>query len=223
MGVRFNCPQGHKLNVKAELAGKRGICPECGVRFVVPAFSGERVEAVSECSGGGSARNGMSANGNGSAVDFDDAYELEPVADARAAGQEAIVWYVRPTAGGQYGPAPTGMFEQWVREGRVSADSWVWRTGWADWKPGGVAMQLIGAGAMTAAARSTSSRSGLSDPFDSSADFDFDAANVEFDAPAADAGRAEERRRKQRRRNVSLLLGVLAMTLLVLLVIVLAK
>lgn len=36
MGIRFNCPNGHKLNVKEFLAGKRGVCPECGAKFVIP-------------------------------------------------------------------------------------------------------------------------------------------------------------------------------------------
>ncbi len=43
MGVRFECPAGHKLHVKAHLAGQRAICPECGARFIVPSFSGARV------------------------------------------------------------------------------------------------------------------------------------------------------------------------------------
>jgi hypothetical protein len=36
MGIRFSCPNGHKLNVKTFLAGKRGVCPQCGAKFVVP-------------------------------------------------------------------------------------------------------------------------------------------------------------------------------------------
>ena len=36
MGIRFYCPNGHKLNVKAFLAGKRGICPHCDARFDIP-------------------------------------------------------------------------------------------------------------------------------------------------------------------------------------------
>jgi hypothetical protein len=36
MGIRFSCPSGHKLNVKTFLAGKRGVCPQCGARFVIP-------------------------------------------------------------------------------------------------------------------------------------------------------------------------------------------
>ncbi len=36
MGIRFRCPNGHKLHVKAFLAGKRGLCPQCGVRLTIP-------------------------------------------------------------------------------------------------------------------------------------------------------------------------------------------
>jgi len=45
MGIRFECPNGHRLHVKQFLAGKRGICPECDARFIVPAASGGRAEA----------------------------------------------------------------------------------------------------------------------------------------------------------------------------------
>ena len=39
MGIRFLCPNGHKLNVKQFQAGQRGICPFCGVKIIVPAES----------------------------------------------------------------------------------------------------------------------------------------------------------------------------------------
>lgn len=39
MGIRFSCPNGHKLNVKTFLAGKRGVCPQCGAKFVIPTLS----------------------------------------------------------------------------------------------------------------------------------------------------------------------------------------
>ncbi len=45
MGIRFWCPNGHKLNVKAFQAGRRGICPYCGARFVIPAESTRRTGA----------------------------------------------------------------------------------------------------------------------------------------------------------------------------------
>jgi hypothetical protein len=45
------------------------------------------------------------------------------------------MWYVRPSSGGQFGPASANLFRQWMGEGRVSGDSWIWRQGWEDWQP----------------------------------------------------------------------------------------
>ncbi len=39
MGIRFYCPNGHKLNVKRFQAGLRGICPHCGVKIQIPTES----------------------------------------------------------------------------------------------------------------------------------------------------------------------------------------
>ncbi|MCC6124596.1 MAG: DUF4339 domain-containing protein [Pirellulales bacterium] len=39
MGIRFYCPQGHKLNVKEFQAGRRGICPFCGEKILIPTRS----------------------------------------------------------------------------------------------------------------------------------------------------------------------------------------
>src|SRR5689334_3664855 len=47
MGIRFLCPNGHKLNVKTFLAGKRAICPDCGARVVVPTMPDQPVEHMS--------------------------------------------------------------------------------------------------------------------------------------------------------------------------------
>jgi hypothetical protein len=44
------------------------------------------------------------------------------------------VWYVRPAAGGQYGPAGGEVMRQWLAQRRVGADSLVWREGWPEWK-----------------------------------------------------------------------------------------
>ena len=52
MGIRFSCPNGHLLNVKEHLAGKRGICPSCGAKFVIPAAV-ESAEASAVPAGAG--------------------------------------------------------------------------------------------------------------------------------------------------------------------------
>jgi DNA-directed RNA polymerase subunit RPC12/RpoP len=39
MGIRFYCPKGHKLNVKEFQAGKKALCPYCGLSVLVPTKS----------------------------------------------------------------------------------------------------------------------------------------------------------------------------------------
>ena len=39
MGIKFHCPNGHKLNVKSFLAGKKGVCPKCGTKVRIPVVS----------------------------------------------------------------------------------------------------------------------------------------------------------------------------------------
>ena len=41
MGIKFRCPNGHKLNVKSFLAGKKGVCPKCGTSMRIPSASTE--------------------------------------------------------------------------------------------------------------------------------------------------------------------------------------
>ena len=148
MGVRFECPAGHKLHVKAELAGKRGICPECGAKFVVPSFSGQRVPvddgvtatttvvAASPPRLQGGVRGATPTPSLPPGVPTPAPVvpgapipTAPPTRRSTAATPEPTAWYIRPAAGGQFGPASDEVFRQWVAEGRVAADSWVWRTG----------------------------------------------------------------------------------------------
>lgn len=49
MGIKFYCPNGHKLNVKNYLAGKKGICPYCNEKFLIPEESTKsQVAALTE-------------------------------------------------------------------------------------------------------------------------------------------------------------------------------
>ena len=58
------------------------------------------------------------------------------MADPIAESPEAV-WYVRPSAGGQYGPADGTIMRRWVAEGRIGTDALVSREGWPDWKSAG--------------------------------------------------------------------------------------
>ena len=196
MGIRFLCPNGHKLNVKSFLAGRRGICPHCGTRLRIPTESqipSRRERAASDGASARPARNhpvlklpkplaaapqdsgiaistldptldplSSAAHAEGeTAAEALPPVDAEPAADGSGLGLPHIstdptppaapeppssapdpiseapqsVWYVRPPSGGQYGPAPGAIMRQWISEGRVSADSLVWREGWGDWRP----------------------------------------------------------------------------------------
>lgn len=176
MGIKFNCHAcGKKLNVKAFLAGKRGICPHCGAKVDIPSES-----QVGVAAGSGAARFTAQEAAPASAVPVSgpeshhsngstggDAISAAPVsntsfpqsgfpgamASAAAATPTATpvpaqpaapadpiaeapgaVWYVRPPSGGQFGPASGEIMRKWIGEGRVSADSLIWREGWAEWQ-----------------------------------------------------------------------------------------
>jgi hypothetical protein len=67
---------------------------------------------------------------------------VDPILEAPNA-----VWYVRPPSGGQFGPARGDIMRKWLGEGRVSADSLVWRDGWADWKSATAVFPSLGGAA----------------------------------------------------------------------------
>lgn len=165
MGIRFYCPNGHRLHVKSFLAGKRGICPHCTSRFQIPRESeiprgAPKVRPNSIAAAGRT--NGKQLVTSDSAESSVDALdESKPVSQAVSPGNDPIaeapeaVWYVRPPSGGQYGPAKGDVMRRWLAEGRVSADSLVWREGWSDWLTAGPVFPLLNPAYTAAAAAPT--------------------------------------------------------------------
>jgi len=148
MGVRFFCPNGHKLHVKSFLAGKRGICPHCDVRFTIPHESTGRVAAVASSRRAGTH---VTPTRTAQRPTAPVALPIAPAGltdiphsgDAVESGGDAgkTQWYVRPPSGGQYGPADTPVLQEWIEQGRVPPDARVWRDGWDDWR---IASDVIG-------------------------------------------------------------------------------
>ncbi len=185
MGIRFYCPNGHKLNVKEFQAGRRGICPFCGARTQIPTQStrpsgkarnrvagGATAKTIDQMDhddgqgsdsspdilpgeppmlpgdpGGGKTLGPSTAPGSTSIgpvvapptasappspAQSAPAEPRDPIAEAPES-----IWYIRPPSGGQFGPAPGELMQTWLSEGRVSADSLVWREGWHDWQEAG--------------------------------------------------------------------------------------
>lgn len=168
MGIKFTCPAcGGALNVKSELAGKRGRCPKCQAKINIPhedAASGPAVAAPSAAPPDASPGPVLVAAVSGNPVE---SAESQPAASAPPAATSEFVagqsdmpaapqpiavggavdpiveaptlqWYaVPPGAASQYGPASGEEFRSWMQEGRITADALVWRQDWADWKRAG--------------------------------------------------------------------------------------
>lgn len=162
MGIKLHCPNGHKLNVKSFLAGKKGVCPHCGASFRIPKEENAADDDAPEPVAAAPAAPASTAAAPGGspvvspviasvapatvapvgvvpgmpAIPIGQAVAPVAVADPIAEAPLAA-WYVRPPSGGQYGPARGEVMRKWIGEGRVSSDSLVWREGWTDWRGAG--------------------------------------------------------------------------------------
>ena len=133
----------------------------------------------------------------------------DPIADAPDA-----VWYVRPPSGGQFGPANADIMRKWIDEGRVSADSLVWREGWADWQMAGPLFPKLSQTAQAAATPPT--------PVPSAAD----NSALQLSGPANE-GQGRSRGRKKSNKTVAItsvvVLAVASIVLIGLLIAVLVQ
>lgn len=198
MGIRFLCPNGHKLNVKSFLAGKRGICPDCDAKFLVPMESGGQAKAIIES-------------------DIPAALSTPPSRSLADTGSDLTsdVWHVRTASGAQHGPATTSLMKSWISEGKVDCDSWVWRTGWLDWQRASEVFPELGP-ALGAA------------PLPRASTFVNDSAVIRTDDYLAQgdvlsAHRRLQRQRRERLKIVSLFLGGMIFLLTLVMLVVLMQ
>ncbi len=142
MGVRFACHAcGKQLNIKQELAGRRGVCPDCATQFRIPERDAEKsipLEIPSQAKSEVAAHEAPATVATSNAAD--------PIAGKKVGlieNDPEATWYVRPPSGGQYGPADGALLKQWIGEGRVAATALIWRDGWAQWRPADEALPEI--------------------------------------------------------------------------------
>jgi hypothetical protein len=134
MGIRFHCPNGHKLNVKADLAGKRAICPDCGAKLIVPAVGANPAESsLQNLPAMAHAVAAPAVASQRSSTESIAPAALQPAASQSAVPQP-VVWYVRPASGGQVGPLADAALAAQIADGRVVADTYLWRPGWDNWQ-----------------------------------------------------------------------------------------
>ncbi|TWT92745.1 DUF4339 domain-containing protein [Stieleria varia] len=138
MGIHFACHAcGKALNIKQELAGKRGICPACRVRFRIPlrdAATSQPADPSDHGTGDVTSRQPASKQSQTETSSTQRA-SSHPISSLELlSGDPTANWYVRPPSGGQYGPATGDVLQQWIDEGRVATKSLLWRDGWPQWR-----------------------------------------------------------------------------------------
>lgn len=146
MGIRFHCPNGHKLHVKGFLAGKRGICPECGVKVIIPATENAANQSLEQAPPSQSPAVAPPAAAPTAGPEIADSSKTAPavnvatppsVADpppAPPASGTQVAWHLRIPTGEQFGPIDDAGFQGWIAEGRVSDECLVWQAGWEQWQ-----------------------------------------------------------------------------------------
>jgi len=215
MGIRFVCPNGHKLNVKAFLAGKRGICPDCNAKFIVPELSGGLAIPVGPTVG---LPKPASAPIQASKVSTSvSPPPVAPLDTLPPAIDQSLPdsWYVRPVSGEQYGPVNTELMQLWVAEGRVTEDSWVWHTGWDRWK---IAREVLETLRPTPALEVPAVPTDLITPGVPGVQIDQHYSNKPI---SPNLRKPITSNRKERARRVSVALGTLVLLLAIVLVLVL--
>lgn len=152
MGIRFACHVcDHPLNIKRELAGRVGVCPQCHGRFRIPRTDAPRSlpldasdvdvqPALPKSAAGQRSAAPRPDRGASAAAKPQSAAPQQPLAAAQVPGPRSLLdeadvqWYVRPPAGGQYGPATGDVLRGWIAENRVTPSTLVWRQGWDQWR-----------------------------------------------------------------------------------------
>jgi hypothetical protein len=132
MGIRFACHAcGKRLNIKNDLAGRRGVCPACSAKIRIPLSDADTSTPIDdELQRSASMGETVASTATSASKPPLPDDEFAPL---REHAPEAT-WYVRPPNGGQYGPASTVLLREWIAEGRVAATALLWREGWPHWR-----------------------------------------------------------------------------------------
>ncbi len=127
MGIRFRCHHcEHRLNIKTELAGRRGICPKCAGRFRIPLADQEHSSSLEINDASLSTSTDHSANRTRA--------DIHQRIDA---SEQIRLYLVKPPSGGVYGPADLATIETWISERRITADTVLAQVGSSKWQAAG--------------------------------------------------------------------------------------
>ncbi len=152
MGIVAYCPRGHRVKVKDDLAGRKGICPQCAARFRIPEKGAElplaRVVSLDEAEAAGLPR-ARAANRSGASrpqqpaaaepgvthpAAADPVAAVEPAAVHPSIAERPDLSWCLAVPGGQPSPPLSGeAMQRWLEAGHATGEELVWRADWPDW------------------------------------------------------------------------------------------
>lgn len=154
MGIVAFCPSGHRVKVKDDLAGRKGVCPECQARFRIPLRSctipTARVLAI-DAAAAASLPRAIILPADHAFLHADDGPENRPgrTPPERAAVQDPVppaaalhpllaeapeaAWCIAVPGGTASTPLTASEMQAWLESDRATGTELVWRSDWADW------------------------------------------------------------------------------------------
>jgi hypothetical protein len=162
MGIVAYCPNGHRVKVKDELAGRKGLCPEGQARFRIPretAWPADGTRSPADAGGYPVARvvsldpavaarlpRALGLGTIAAPVSASPAAFTEPAAPPPAAAaarsfslhatlaeRPELNWSVAVPGGQPSEPMSAEAMQRWLDAGGLTGSELVWRDGWADW------------------------------------------------------------------------------------------
>ena len=165
MGIVSFCPHGHRIKVKDNLAGKKGVCPTCGARFRIPLASVATPTPASTPTALPEAtivsldatiasrlprvlllnrvpeptHGGLQASMNAARVEpVEEEVELvveEPHRHPAIAERPDLAWCIAVPGGTASEPMQADALQAWLDSGLPTGDELVWRADWPEWRP----------------------------------------------------------------------------------------
>jgi hypothetical protein len=215
VGIRFHCHHcEYELHVKDFQAGKRGKCPECQGKFRIPLSDAPHSFPVDQAD---------------TPVSVPEPVVPVPQAESQPAPMPkpllevpAATWYVRPSSGGQFGPATNDVFHQWLEESRVGAESLVWRDDWPEWQsaeqvfPDYFAVSGTGAPQPTYSSQALPTSQNFSNRTTTTNTATIESPAIEIPSSQSAGERNRISRRQRRKRNYLLMISGLVVAALAL-------
>jgi hypothetical protein len=154
MGIVAYCPQGHRVKVKDELAGRKGICPECQARFRIPRADGTLPVRAGRHAGECRVARVVSLD-PAVAASLPRAVAITPEATAAVvaatepsaaerpaappplhpalAERPELNWSMAVPGGQASAPMSAAALQSLLEAGGLTGAELVWREGWSDW------------------------------------------------------------------------------------------